>query len=91
MPIPDSEYKEKIEVSECSMEHIDRSMFNWVNDKLNIHATTNEGWKKVPVVFVAGERVHQVKKDSRLRDTGGSLILPIITVERTGAVKDPSR
>jgi len=91
MPIPDNEYKEKIEVSECTMEHIDQSMYSWVNDTLNIHTTTNEGWKKVPVIYVAGERVHQVKKDSRLRDSGGSLILPLITVERTGATKDPSR
>ena len=91
MPILDSDYKDKIEISECSMEHIDRSLYNWVNDTLNIHTTTNEGWKKVPVIFVAGERVHQVKKDSRLRDTAGALILPLITVERTSVTKDPAR
>ena len=80
----------EIDVAQSSMEDLDYAVFNWLNEHLNIHATTNRGWRKVPVIWVAGEKVHQAKKDQRLRDTSGALILPLITVERTGFVKDPA-
>lgn len=81
----------EIEVGQCSIEDMDYAVFNWLNETLNIHATTNRGWLKVPVIWVAGEKVHQSKKDQRLRDSSGALILPLITVERTGYVKDKTR
>ena len=86
-----SNIKEEIEVAPSTVEDMDRAAFEWLNNSLNIHTTTNKGWKKIPVLWVAGERVHQSKKDSRLRDSGGALILPLITIERTGVTKDPTR
>ena len=85
-----SELKD-IDVGESSIEDFDYAVFNWLNETLDIHANTNRGWRKVPVIWVAGEKVHQAKKDQRLRDTGGALILPLITVERTGYAKDKTR
>ena len=70
---------------------MDYAAFEWLNEALDIHTTTNKGWKKAPVLWVAGERVHQSKKDPRLRDSGGALILPLITIERTGVTKDAAR
>ena len=81
----------EIEIRQSSIEDMDYAVFNWLNETLDIHATTNRGWKKVPVIWVAGEKVHQSKKNQRLRDSGGALILPLITVERTGYVKDKTR
>lgn len=77
-----------VDVAQSSLEDFDYAVYNWLNDKMNVHTTTNRGWKKVPVIWVAGEKVHQAKKDQRLRDTSGALILPLITVERTGFSKD---
>jgi len=87
----DDNIKETIEVAPSTIEDMDFAAHNWLNENLNIHTRTNKGWRKVPVVWVAGERVFQAKRDSRLRDSGGALILPIITVERESVAKDPAR
>jgi hypothetical protein len=81
----------EIELAQSTIEDFDYAVHNWLNESMDIHTTTNRGWKKVPVIWVAGEKVHQAKKDQRLRDTSGALILPLITVERTGLVKDKAR
>ena len=38
-----------------TIETIDFAVYDWVNEKLNAFATTNKGFKKVPVVWVAAE------------------------------------
>lgn len=78
-------------VPPSSLETIDGAVLDYVNEKLNLFATTNKGWNKIPVLWVAPERSYQRKKNKDLRDDGGSLILPLITVERSGLVKDPQR
>jgi len=74
-----------------TLETIDRAFYEWVNEKLNIFSSTNTGWKKVPLTWVSAERSFQVKNNKDLRDDYGVLKLPIITIERTSIVKDPSR
>ena len=73
-----------------TLETIDMGFYNHINDNFNISVTTNEGWKKVPVIWVGAERAYQVKNDSRLRTTDGQIILPVITVEKTSMAKDPA-
>ena len=86
----DDKLKE-IDLAQSTLEDFDYAVYNWLNEQMDIHTTTNRGWKKVPVLWVAGEKVHQSKKDQRLRDTSGALVLPLITVERVGFVKDKTR
>jgi len=74
-----------------SVETIDAAMYQWVDENKNAFCTTNKGWKKVPVIWSTPERAKQVKGYRELRDASGQLILPIITVERTGVVKDMAR
>jgi hypothetical protein len=74
-----------------TLETIDRALYNWVNEELDIFSTTNTGWRKVPLVWVSAERAFQVKHDKDLRDASGVLRLPLITIERTSIVKDPTR
>jgi hypothetical protein len=66
-------------------------MHHHIDDKWNLHATTNKGWKKTPVVWVGAERAYQVKHDKEMRDSAGMLKLPMITIERTSVEKDPTR
>jgi hypothetical protein len=73
-----------------TLETIDMGFYNHINDVFDISATTNEGWKKVPVIWVGAERAFQVKNDLRLRTTDGQIILPVITIEKTSMVKDPT-
>jgi len=74
-----------------TLETIDHSIYDWFDKVLDIGTDTNKGWKKVPVVWASAERAHQSKAEKELRDNSGALILPIMTVERTGITKDPSR
>ena len=73
-----------------TLETVDRSLYEWIDEKLNIFATTNKGWKKVPVLWVAGERSNYRRK-RQLHNKNGIVILPAITIERTSMEKNPSR
>ena len=80
-----------IDIASSTLEDIDQAAYNWLNEKLDIKTTTNKGFKKVPVQWVAGERVYQSKNNPNLRDKSGALIMPMVTIERTSIVKDPAR
>ena len=73
-----------------TIETIDTGIYNWVNDTLSLHTSTNDGYKKVPVIWLGAERSFQVKKDQLLRDSDTRLKLPIIAVNRESIAKDPS-
>ncbi len=89
--MPSDDKTKEIEIAPSSIETIDRAMFNWINDELDLHCTTNKGWKKIPVLWVSPERSYQIKNNKDLRDDNGALIFPIITIERSGVAKDLSR
>ena len=73
-----------------TIETIDMGFYNWADNILALHTTTNEGWKKVPVIWLGSERAFQVKKDQLLRDGDDRLKLPIISVTRESITKDPT-
>lgn len=77
----------KLHFEASTIESIDRSMLNYVKG-LNLYTDTNQGWRKVPVVWGSAERAFQVKNNKEIRDSEGMLIMPIITVSRTSIVKD---
>lgn len=74
-----------------TIESIDYSIVSWLKEDLNLSAKTNAGWTKVPVFWQSPERAFQVKDDRSLRDEDGSIILPVVSIERTGITKDPAR
>ena len=74
-----------------TLETVDFAIYHWLRDELDLHTTTQEGYEKVPVIWTSAERAFQVKRNKDFRDLDGTLILPIITIERTSAVKDPAR
>jgi len=73
-----------------TVETIDQAFFKFIDEDLNISSTTNKGFKKVPVIWVSAERSFQIKRDKGLRDSRGSLKLPLITIERKIMKKDPA-
>jgi len=77
-----------IEIAPASLETIDQAMLRYVNDTLNLSVQTNEGFKKVPVLWVTAERAYQVKQNKELRDAEGTLILPLITINRASIEKN---
>tara|TARA_R110000772_G_scaffold72666_2_gene158546 strand:- start:1151 stop:2032 length:882 start_codon:yes stop_codon:yes gene_type:complete len=71
------------------VEDIDFAIFNYVNDSLNVFCESNDGFKKVPVIFAGAERAYQVKNESELRKDGRTLEYPIISIVRTSLTKNP--
>ena len=81
----------EIGLLESDIENIDYSMTSWLKTDLDLFATTNEGRKKVDILWQTPERAFQVKNDKNLRDDSGALKLPLISIQRTGITKDPER
>lgn len=85
--MPDKqELKYKLKPSQ--IEDIDRAMYIYLNETLNLHTNTNKGFEKTPVIWVGAERSFQVKADIDLRNKDGLLKLPLLTIERTSITKD---
>ena len=62
------------------------------DDGLNIHTTTNKGFKKVPIIWSGAERAHNAKNTEIERDGTGMVTLPVISIERDSIKKtDASR
>ena len=72
-----------------TIETIDYAITNWLKD-MNIHASSNKGFRSIPVQWVTPERAYSVKKNKDIRDSGGALILPILSIERTSMEKNLS-
>lgn len=86
----DPNTKEYIETHQATIEDADRAIHGWLDNEMNIHCTTNKGWNKVKVKWVAGERSYVSKNLKEARDSSGALILPIITLQRKAIKKDPA-
>ena len=76
-------------ISDSRIENIDAAMFKYIDENLDLQVVTKSGFKKVPVVMTSAERMNLSKRQG-LRDADGSLIMPVITVERTSMTKSPS-
>ena len=83
--------KNQVSIEPSTIETIDLSIYQWLDKSMNVHANTNRGWKKVPIVWVTGERAHQIKFNRTLRDVNGNFILPVITLQRETIVKSLSK
>ena len=73
-----------------TLEDIDRALFNFVNDDLNIFCETNDGFKKVPVIFSSPERAFTIKDNPDLRPNGRTLEYPLISILRGEMVNNPT-
>jgi hypothetical protein len=73
-----------------NIETIDGALFKYVDEKLNLHCTTAEGFKKVPVIWSNSERAYQIKNNVQIRDNNGTLIPPIISIHRKSISKNPN-
>ena len=85
---------EEIGILASRIEDIDYAITSWLKEDLDLSTITNEGHKRVPVLWQTPERAFQIKNNHDLRhpvdDGGGVITLPVITIERTGIVKDPA-
>ena len=63
----------EIELQPSTIETIDRAIFEFVDEDLDIFCSTNKGFKKVPFIWAGAERAYQIKHDRELRDVNGWL------------------
>ena len=82
---------EEIGMLASTIETIDYAITSWIKEDLDLSAKSNRGYESVPVFWQTPERAYQVKSRRELRDDQGSLILPVLSIERTSITKDPER
>ncbi len=80
----------EVEFAPSSLETIDGAMLRFIDEELNLSVVSNDGFQKVPVLWVTAERAYQIKHNKDLRDKEETLILPLITVNRSSVTKEPN-
>ena len=88
--VPDTNLVNEEFLMPSTIETIDYAVYDWLNEDLNIFATTNKGWKKTPIVWSSPERA-KFRDDKEARDKDGVLILPVISIERQDISKEISK
>ena len=71
-------------IPSCTIEDVDRAVFNLFEKDLNFTVKSNKKPTKVPVIFATGERFALLSRKKPLRDSSSALILPLISIMRTG-------
>ena len=86
---------EEVGMLASRIEDIDYAITSWLKEDLDLSTVTNEGHKRVPVLWQTPERAFQIKNNHDLRhpvdDGGGVITLPVISIERTAITKDPAQ
>ncbi len=68
-----------------TLEDIDQALNDWFDKTLDIYVDNKGDKQKVEVLIGVGEKFAQIKNRSkRIRDNNNALILPIISIRRTG-------
>ena len=68
----------------CTIEDVDRAVFELFDKELPFYFKRKDAKKKVPVIFATGERFAILARNKPLRDKSDALILPLISVVRSG-------
>lgn len=75
---------EFIDIPSCTIEDVDRALFNLFDKDLPLLYTQRNDTRRVPIVFATGERFALIARKQPLRDRSKALILPVISIMRSG-------
>ena len=81
---------EDMDVPSCTIEDVDRSLFDLFDKQLPFNYGHQSGQRRAPVIFATGERFAVLRRKEPLRDRAGALILPLISIMRTGVTQSPT-
>ena len=84
------EAPDDFEIPSCTIEDVDRALFNLFDKQLPFVYRHKEGTKKSPVIFATGERFAVLRRKEPLRDKSGAIVLPLISIMRTGLSQTPT-
>ena len=79
-----------LDVPSCTIEDVDRSLFDLFDKQLPFNYGHQSGQRRAPVIFATGERFAVLRRKEPLRDKAGALILPLISIMRTGVTQSPT-
>jgi len=82
---------EDFSIPPCTIEDVDRGVFNLFDKDLPLFYKRKDTMKKVPVIFATGERFALLSRNRPLRDKNDALILPLISVVRTGIEQENAK
>jgi hypothetical protein len=75
----------------CTIEDVDRGVFNLFDKELPMFYKRKDQLKRVPVIFATGERFALLARNRPLRDKANALILPLVSVIRTGIDQESAK
>jgi len=87
----DGDNKSDLSIPACGIEDVDVALFTLFDKEIapSVGGKDTQEVKKVPIVFAAGEKWALLKRGRPLRDKNNTLILPLITIMRTGITQGP--
>lgn len=85
-----SNIPEDFNVPSCTIEDVDRALFDLFDKDLPFTYKHKEGTKRAPVIFASGERFAVLRRKEPLRDKSGALVLPLVSIMRTGITQTPT-
>tara|TARA_A100001015_G_scaffold181831_1_gene202386 strand:- start:3627 stop:4901 length:1275 start_codon:yes stop_codon:yes gene_type:complete len=83
-PVARANIPEDFELPPCGIEDIDRAVFKLFDEELPLYFTRKGNTEKIPVIFATGERAFILRRNKPLTDKSGALILPLVSVMRSG-------
>ncbi len=78
------------DIPSCTIEDVDRSIFDLFDKQLPFTYEHKKATKRAPVIFASGERFAVLRRKEPLRDKSGALILPLVSIMRTGITQAPT-
>jgi hypothetical protein len=75
---------EFLDIPPCTIEDVDKALFNLFDKDLPLLYTHRNDTRRVPIVFATGERFAIIARKQPLRDRSKALILPVISIMRSG-------
>jgi len=87
----DSNVKSDLSIPSCGLEDVDVALFTLFDKEIapSVGGKDTQELRRVPIVFAAGEKWAMLKKGRPLRDRNNTLILPLVTIMRTGITQAP--
>ena len=79
----DSNIPDDLSIPPCTIEDVDRSLFDLFDTQLPFIYKHKQGVRRAPVIFATGERFAVLRRKQPLRDKHGVLILPLVSIMRT--------
>jgi len=84
-------HPEEYTIPSCGLEDLDFAIFNLFNKQIPLYYDHHGEQKKIPVIFATGERFAILRRNKPLTDKKGALILPLISITRSGLENVPQK